>query len=97
MTQKKFGIKATNMRRQKKLFKFNVNQMVRFKLSKEGEKFLDKVNQQEPYKRFPLIYSKDENGYCRDQLWHVMEIFGETISLGSPTPFYCDIILEHNS
>jgi hypothetical protein len=74
---------------------FNINNNVRFKLTKHGRQYLAKLNRSDKvlYK-YPLKFKTDKDGYCRDQLWHLMHIFGPALFLGSNEPIKMEIILE---
>ena len=66
----------------------NINCDVKFKLTPAGEAQLEKVNNTCPaYERYPLEYKKDEHGYCSEQLWHLMSVFGEAFYVGGKCMF----------
>lgn len=66
----------------------NINYDVKFKLTPAGEAQLEKVNNTWPvYEKYPLEYHKDEHGYCREQLWYLMSIFGEAMYVGGKCMF----------
>ncbi len=78
--------------------KFNINNYVKVKLTDYGKEIyyhqFDKTNERlgkEIIK--PRMPTLDDEGYLKDQLWKIMSVFGEYISLGSKQPFDTDILL----
>jgi len=72
---------------------FNINEYVKVKLTARGLK----IHKSE-YTRFmpsDWVYVKpsvDENGYSKFQMWNLMSIFGEHISMTLEPPFETEII-----
>jgi translation initiation factor 2 alpha subunit (eIF-2alpha) len=73
----------------------NLNDLIRFKLSKRGKEILDKhvLKQYEQLgKQFALIdlveadVQKDKDGYMQAQFWKFIEIFGEAFSMTEDSP-----------
>ena len=64
--------------------KFNINNHIRFKITKHGWDYIRDKNKTDPlYKRYPITFKVDSDGYCTKQLWSVMEFFGEGINMWS--------------
>lgn len=80
------------------LIPFNVNNMVRVKLTDHGRDLLRQEHQRKfaAYgDRFPYSEpEEDAEGYSRWQLWDLMSKLGSNISLGCQMPFDSQIIME---
>jgi hypothetical protein len=63
------------------VIKFNLNGMVRVKLTERGRQAMPGV-------------AVDANGYSRHQLWYLMHHCGPHISLGAKPCWEGDIVLE---
>jgi len=64
--------------------KFNINNYIRFKITKHGWDYIRDKNKTDPlYKFYPQIFKVDSEGYCKEQLWSVMQFFGEGINMWS--------------
>lgn len=71
-------------------YKFNINHMVKVKLTNYGEKILDThLKMYEKYMplKYVDVYKTDELGYKIFQLWDLMNIFGVYICPGAPICF----------
>jgi hypothetical protein len=84
------------MKKCTKLRKFNINDDVLIKLTKEGKKLYEKhyrtfLPVQYPIPELPV---EDENGYSKWQLWYVMEIFGQYMGSNINLPFETDILID---
>jgi len=74
--------------------KFNINNYIRYKITEEGWKYIKDKNETDPvYKRYPKTFKVDSEGYCKEQLWCVMQFFGEGISMCFNPLFETDIEL----
>jgi hypothetical protein len=78
--------------------RFNINEMVRVRLSPEG-RLIHRRQHDELRRQYPSIgkYTPpkaDAEGYTRWQLWHLMQTFGPSITLGSKPPFEMEMIFE---
>lgn len=77
----------------------NINNYVRIKLTKFGFEKLKK-NHEDLRKKFPTVGEftppkVDEDGFCKMQLWQVMNIFGEDLFSGSINlPFETNIQID---
>lgn len=73
---------------------FNVNHYVKVKLTDLGKEIY-KHHDDEFLKEFPNLkpipLDIDEQGYCKFQLWHFMNIFGEHFGNGFP------LVIESNT
>ena len=74
---------------------FNVNSYVWIKLTKLGLRKL-KERHNEIYKQCPSVGKftppeTDADGFCKMQLWEVMNIFGQCCSNGANIPFETNI------
>ena len=79
--------------------KFNVNDYVKVKLNDRGLEILKK-QYDDLAAEFPSLKKEefqppktDENGYCKFQLWVLMETFGSSIGLSFIPPFETEIII----
>jgi hypothetical protein len=69
--------------------KFNINDSIRFKFTKTGWDYVNKLNATHYiYSKYPLKYKKDE--WNEEQLWSFMQKFGNKFSMG----FECIIETE---
>lgn len=67
-----------------KFMKFNINNHIRFKITKHGWDYIRDKNKTDPvYKLCPKTFKVDSDGYCTEQLWRVMRFFGEGIKMWS--------------
>ncbi len=74
------------------LVKFNLNDSVYVKLSKEGIKIMYDFYSCIGSEAKTLIEDKiDENGYIKFQAWHFMQIFGSKLNLGLTPPFETNV------
>jgi len=82
-----------------KPIKFNINSYVRVRLTDYGRalhrKKHDELNERlaaRGYKPF-VSYSppKEEDGWSKWQMWHLMETFGRHVGLGVSSPFETEI------
>jgi len=65
----------------------NINNRVSFTLTKRGA---DILNEYEALKLRTVLHTEGE--LYKEQLWHIMEIFGGDVSLGMESPFEnCEI------
>lgn len=81
-------------------FKFNINDYVKVKLNDTGVSILknkhDELNKLiigtggKGLGDFEL--KVDEEGYTKFQLWHLMNTFGDSMIMGSETPFDTEIV-----
>jgi hypothetical protein len=78
------------------LIPFNLNHSVQVKLNDRGIAILRKRHD-ELAKRAPSLspfeVKVDEFGYTKFQLWHLMQVFGEHISMGMTSPFETEILI----
>lgn len=66
-----------------KKISFNLNDIVRFKLTDKGCEYVLKLNRTHPvYLRAPLKYTPDANGWIETELWDFANIFGPTMGMG---------------
>ena len=64
--------------------KFNINDNIRFKITEHGWDYIKDKNKTDPvYKLYPKTFKVDSEGYCIEQLWSVMQFFGEGINMWS--------------
>lgn len=78
--------------------KFNLNQIIKVRLKKEGievlknqhEEFYQKYKQLKP---LPFTLNIDNEGYTSFQMWDFMQKFGEYMTLGFDKPFHLDVII----
>ena len=68
---------------------FNANQAVKVKLTEHGNRVMRDWYADRVYN----MPEEDEYGYTRVQMWHLMRIFGEHMSLGADPVFDMNIIL----
>ena len=71
-------------------YKFNINDIVKVKLTDYGEKVLSayfKAYEKYLPNNCDAIYETDAAGYKTFQLWDLMNIFGEHIFPGAPICF----------
>ena len=74
--------------------KFNINNKIRFKITEHGWDYIRDKNKTDPvYKRYPITFKVDSDGYCTKQLWSVMEFFGAGMTMGFQLLFETDIEL----
>ena len=74
--------------------KFNINNHIRFKITKEGWDYIRQKNRTDfVYKMYPKTFKVDSEGYCKEQLWSVMEFFGAGMTMGFDPLFETDIEL----
>lgn len=85
------------------LMELNVNQTVNVKLTDFGKTILEShhyemqnmLKKYNPnHKEWPFELKLTKDGYYRDQLWHIMSIFGNYMDIGRPQPFLASIIVE---
>lgn len=81
------------------LLSFNINSDVFVKLKPEGfEHWQKEYNKYLPdHMKKPLSYfvsKQDDHFYVEFQLWEFMQIFGNTISHGTPPIFVNDILFK---
>jgi len=75
--------------------KINLNNTVKFKITKDGEKYLANLNStHNVYKLCPISFKKDSNGYSEAQLWELFQYFGEAIYMGSQLPIETEILIN---
>ena len=77
-------------------FTINLNDEVKIKLNDKGIEILkqehERINQLlERKDKFEV--KLDEDGYYKEQLWRIMQVFGKHIALGADVPFETDIIV----
>lgn len=78
-----------------KYIKFNINDDIKFKLTPKGLEIIEKINKTDPtYKRFPKEFIPDEDGYCHEQLWCMMDFWGPYMAHGSSVPFETNIYFK---
>lgn len=74
--------------------KFNINKMVKVKLTSKGKEIhkqrYDKYNHSIEY----TPPKEDENGYSDFQMWELMNIFGEHTSIGLDQCFEATILID---
>jgi hypothetical protein len=69
--------------------KFNINENVKIKLTDSGIKMY-----KEYYKGIKNTAPRlDKDGYYRDQLWHIIKMFGSNIGMCCELPFETEIII----
>ena len=70
---------------------FNINETVKIRLTATGIKVLSDF-----WAEYDICktYTPDENGYLEMQLWHVMEVFGDSLRLGCDPPFETNILID---
>lgn len=68
------------------MIEYNLNESVYVRLNNTGRNIY-KNHMQSLYINLSTEPEVDENGYTKFQLWDLMHIFGEYMSLGLPTPF----------
>lgn len=67
---------------------FNLNDYIKFKLTKKGEEYVKGLNKNHPiYSRCPLKFIESGVWY-EDQIWHFSNLFGHTFYNG------CDQLVE---
>lgn len=77
------------------LVPFNINNYVRIRVTPTGRKVHDAY--------YAALFMKppeivvDSDGWTRDQLWHVMHIFGEACFNGAEVPFETEIMIERDT
>jgi hypothetical protein len=94
-----FALARGRERKGKIMHEFNINYMVKVKLTDYGRDIYyhqyDALNSKcnriinEP--RFPKT---DENGYTSFQLWNLMELYGPYMKLAASLPFETNIFIE---
>lgn len=72
-----------------KEIEFNANQYVKVKLTEYGDSVMREWYSDRVYNMPPV----DELGYVKVQMWHLMRIFGEYMSLGAEPVFDMNMIL----
>jgi trehalose-6-phosphate synthase len=76
--------------------KINLNDGVKFKINEDGEKYIANLNSTHSiYRRYPISFPKDKDGYSNAQLWELFHYFGDAIYLGCLTPFGTEIIIDN--
>ena len=72
----------------------NMNDAIRFKMTKSGKKIWR--DYWTPYTpgREPKLPSIDDDGWMRDQLWQVANIFGPHMGNGLPAPIETEIQVD---
>lgn len=77
----------------KKWFKFNLNDLVKVKLSDRGKELVKKYYGSHSFDWFEVNHEGD--GYYRFQLHELASIFGKELRFGSsPLPFETEIYLK---
>lgn len=79
--------------------KFNMNNTVKVKLTDKGKDIYyhqhDDLNKQSGgifiKPKYPEI---GEDGYFKEQLWHLMQTFGDHVGMGFDQPFSTDILID---
>ena len=85
--------------------RFNINQYAKVKLTEMGKEILlkrhNELNDQLAARGAQglgmFILKLDEGGYYKDQLWRIMQVFGEQLFNGAEVPFETEIILINES
>lgn len=72
-----------------KELEFNANQYVKVKLTEHGLRVMRDWYGDRVYN----MAEKDEHGYTKVQMWHIMHIFGEHMTLGAKPVFDMNMIL----
>lgn len=81
---------------------FNVNHYAKVKLTPLGEAILKKKHENlmlklkkhcDDFIEYPFNLKLDEDGYYKDQLWCIMQTFGNYVNLSGQPPFETNIIL----
>jgi len=77
--------------------KFNLNDIIYFKLTKRGQEYIKVLNESHAvYKFCPLKFHENAEGYCYDELWHFASIFGPTLYNGCDSPVEMTIYIKNN-
>lgn len=76
---------------------FNINDYVWVKLTDKGRQIF-----KDHYKGFPSglqlpQIKEDADGYSEWQLWYLMQIFGEHIAMGCPSPFLMEVLFDEKN
>ena len=75
---------------------FNLNHYVKVKLTERGVNILRKNYNKLPHElteKYPFQIKLTGDGYYKNQMWQIMQDFGEYIGMGMDTPFETEIIL----
>ena len=73
----------------------NLNDQIRFKITKYGEAYLERLNQTSPvYKQYPKTFEKDADGFSTAQIWEIANIFGPEMYNGCNPPIETTIELK---
>lgn len=76
------------------LVKFNINQLVKVKLTKVGMDELKRQHAELPESlKFEFNQTVDEDGYSSFQCWQLMSTFGHMMILGLNLPFETETLL----
>ncbi len=74
--------------------KVNLNNLIRFRLTPTGRDLVEKLNRVDMvFRRAPLRYVPDEEGWCQDDLWRVMQVFGPHM-VGSTPPIELNCLIQ---
>ena len=83
------------------MIKVNINNSVKVKLTEQGILILkrehDELNKriiEHGGKGLGFRLELDENGYCKEQLWSLMQKFGKYMRMGENLPFSTTILLD---
>jgi hypothetical protein len=80
--------------------KFNINSVVNVRLTKFGKELHKKDwedfwNSMGRLDEFPYTPpEEDENGYCKFQMWNLMDKFGSYCGMGREIPFDTVILID---
>jgi hypothetical protein len=67
--------------------RFNINNYVKVKLTDYGKSIIAN-------NKYVLThYKEDDDGWSKWQLWELMSVFGDYVSLGREVPFDTEIII----
>ena len=76
--------------------KINLNDNVKFKLTKDGKEFLKELNTNHSlYKLCPISFKKTKDGYYNAQLWELFHYFGTELYMGSNLPMETEILIDN--
>lgn len=71
---------------------FNMNNLVKVKLTESGLKILQTEKEKDQYFLIPKV---DEDGYANFPLWKLMNVFGDYLFMGNnDLPFDLDILIS---
>jgi len=78
-----------------KFIKINLNDSVKFKITKDGAKYIANLNlTHNVYKLCPISFKTDDDGYSEAQLWELFQYFGDAIYMGCQIPIESEILIK---